>query len=63
MIRRNRVEGEVSNMPTIPPLVIQRSATALPSDGNSWLTFNLAFVSAISVLLNILLVLRLATLR
>jgi len=57
-------------MATIPPLAPLRPVTPLRTvaasgrplpDGDSWLTFNLVFVLAISGLVNVLLLLRLAT--
>ena len=50
-------------MATIPPLVISRATPHWRADGESWLTFNLMFVLAVSGLVNILLVVRLVTLR
>lgn len=50
-------------MATIPPLTMSRSTEAPAARGEGWVTFHLLFVLAVSVLLNILLVLRLAALR
>lgn len=48
-------------MATIPPLVAVSKTRHTPAEAN-WLTFNLIFVLGLSGLVNILLLIRLATL-
>ena len=48
-------------MPTIPPMVAARKSQTRMAEAAGWPTFNLIFVLGVSGLLNILLLIRLAS--